>query len=84
MRTGYRYSTEKDHERELHADYWSSDLFDNMKKKGLFNLDTDIDFMMSTDGVKLFKSQWNFSIWPLLLVFNHILDPFSAPTHDTC
>lgn len=70
MMTNYRFQAEKDREKDLRSDYWSGDLFEDMKtKKGLFDLDTDIGFMLSTDGVKVFKSRRSFSIWPLLLVF---------------
>lgn len=68
--TAYRYAAEKDREKGLRSDYWSSDLFEDMKAKELFQQDTDIAFMMSTDGVKVFKSRRCFSIWPILLVLS--------------
>lgn len=64
----YRYSAEQDRGRGVRSDFWSSDLFDTLKQKGLFQQDTDVAFMMSTDGVRVFKSRKAFNIWPILLV----------------
>jgi hypothetical protein len=66
--TSYRYAAERDRQRGLRSDYWSSDLFQDMQKKGLFKEDTDLGLMISTDGVKVFKSRRSFNIWPILLV----------------
>lgn len=66
--TSYRFEAEKNCDKGLCSDFWSSDLFQELKGKHLFQSDTDIGFMMSTDGVKVFKSRRSFSIWPLLLV----------------
>ncbi|KAH0604134.1 uncharacterized protein H6S33_007165 [Morchella sextelata] len=66
--TQYRYQVERDRGKELVSDFWSAELFLNLKEKGLFPDDTDIGFMLSTDGVKVFKFRRNFSIWPILLI----------------
>ncbi|KAI5836758.1 hypothetical protein DFP73DRAFT_488317 [Morchella snyderi] len=66
--TSYRYTAERDRQRGLRSDYWSSDLFYDMQKKGLFREDTDLGLMISTDGVKVFKSRRSFNIWPIILV----------------
>lgn len=69
--TCYRFATERDRKKGLRSDYWSSNLFEDMKtSKGLFGLDTDIVFMLSTDVVKVFKSRQSVSIWLLLLVLS--------------
>ncbi|KAH8152606.1 uncharacterized protein LAJ45_03447 [Morchella importuna] len=69
LMTTYRSIAEKDRDKGLISDYWSADLFNDMKTRhGLFSNDTDIGFLLSTDGVKVFKSRRSFSIWPLLLV----------------
>lgn len=66
----YRRAAEQDRQRGIRSDYWSSDHFQDMKAKGFFAADTDLAFMLSTDGVKVFKSRRSFSIWPILLVLS--------------
>ncbi|KAI5850569.1 hypothetical protein DFP73DRAFT_524296 [Morchella snyderi] len=68
MMARYRYYAEQERSQGLRTDFWSSDLFQDLRQKGLFEADTDLGFMLSTDGVKVFKSRRSFNIWPLLLV----------------
>jgi len=54
--------------RNIRSDFWSGDLYTDMKSKGLFQTETDMAFIMSSDGVKVFKSRHTFCIWPMILV----------------
>lgn len=38
-----------------------------MKTKGLFDRNTDMGFLLTTDGVQVFKAKTRFSIWPIAL-----------------
>ena len=51
--TEYRKIAEGDRQREKRSDFWSGDLFHDMRRKGLFEADTDMAFTLSTDGVKV-------------------------------
>jgi len=51
--TEYRKIAEGDRQREKRSDFWSGDLFHDMRCKGLFEADTDMAFTLSTDGVKV-------------------------------
>lgn len=51
----YRLAVEKDCRKDLWSDYWSSNLFIEMRRKGLFDLYTNVSFMFSFDGIKVFK-----------------------------
>ncbi|KAI5810373.1 hypothetical protein BZA77DRAFT_221843, partial [Pyronema omphalodes] len=58
LMTTYRSTAEQDRHKGLISDYWSADLFHDIKTRhGLFRNDTDIGFLLSTDGVKVFKSR---------------------------
>ncbi|KAH8152180.1 uncharacterized protein LAJ45_03606 [Morchella importuna] len=70
LMVAYRYGAEQQRARRVRTDFWSSDLFE--EKKEFFPNDTDIAFLLSTDGVRVFKSRRNFSIWPILLVSNNV------------
>ncbi|KAI5814061.1 hypothetical protein BZA77DRAFT_220346, partial [Pyronema omphalodes] len=54
----YRLLAEKNRERGIRVDFWSGDLYQDLKhRKNLFSQDTDLAFAISTDGVKVFKSR---------------------------
>ena len=48
--------------RNIRSDFWSGDLYTDMKSKGLFQTETDMAFIMSSDSVKVFKSRHTFCI----------------------
>lgn len=51
-----------------YTDYWTSELFQEMKyQKKLFRTSTDLGFVLSTNGVQVFKARTRFSIWPIVL-----------------
>lgn len=52
----------------LCEDFWNGDLFKKLRQKGVFITGTDVAFLFSTDGVRLFKTRSNFQIYPLLLI----------------
>jgi hypothetical protein len=64
----YRKKAETDRTIGERTDFWSGDLFQDLKSKDLFGADTDIALTLSTDGVKVFKSRRAFNIWPLMLL----------------
>jgi hypothetical protein len=64
----YRRKAESDRTIGKRTDFWSGDLFQDLKSKDLFGADTDIALTLSTDGVKVFKSRRAFNIWPLMLL----------------
>lgn len=49
------------------TDYWTSELYLGLKSKGLFRTKTDLAFLLTTDGVQIFKARARFSIWPIAL-----------------
>lgn len=50
------------------SDYWTSELFRDMRdQKELFQRITDLGFVLTTDGVQVFKARKRFSIWPIAL-----------------
>lgn len=55
---------------ELHGaltDYWTSELFLELKAEGQFDSKTDLGFLLTTDGVQVFKAKTRFSIWLVVL-----------------
>ena len=56
-----------DEQRGIRSDFWTGELFKDLRKKDLFPNITDMAFMLSSDGVKVFKARDDFSIWPLML-----------------
>lgn len=42
-------------------------MFEELKGKGLFGSRTDLGFLLTTDGVQVFKAKTKFSIWPIAL-----------------
>jgi hypothetical protein len=64
----YRKLAEQDRISGKRSDFWSGDLFQDLKAKGLFRKETDMAFVLSSDGVKVFKSRRAFYVWPLILV----------------
>jgi hypothetical protein len=64
----YQKKAVSDRVHDIRSDFWSGDLFADMKSKGLFQTETDMAFIMSSDGVKVFKSRHTFCIWPIILV----------------
>lgn len=56
-------------------DIWDGTLMTELRtKKHLFKNPTDLAFLFSTDGVRVFKSRSLFSVWPLILI-NYNLSP---------
>lgn len=50
-------------------DWWNAKLCKDLQdEQGILKNDTDIAFQFSTDGVKIFKTRSDFSVWPLLLI----------------
>ena len=49
-------------------DFWGSKLDQNLRERGLFGTDTDLGFLFSTDGIKVYKSRVEFHTWPIMLV----------------
>jgi hypothetical protein len=65
----HRKKAESDRESGLRSDYWSGDFHHElMHSKNLFRDETDMAFIASSDGVKVFKSRRSFTIWPILLI----------------
>lgn len=49
-----------------YVDFWSGLLFKTLKEeRGLFKNDTDLAFITSTDGMKVFKTRKPFYTWPI-------------------
>ena len=49
-----------------YVDFWSGLLFKTLKEQhGLFKNDTDLAFVASTDGMKVFKTRKPFYTWPI-------------------
>lgn len=49
------------------CDFWSVELFADLKGNGLFTELTDLAFLFSTDGISIFQSRSAFTTWPLIL-----------------
>ena len=72
----YRNTTYSQRNKDCKSDFWTGELIQDLQTRDIksgvtnpmFSLDTDIAFMFSSDGVKVFKSRRTFYIWPLLLV----------------
>ena len=58
----YQRKAVSDCVRNIRSDFWSGDLYTDMKSKGLFQTETDMAFIMSSDSVKVFKSRHTFCI----------------------
>ena len=59
----------RDARNDIKSDYWTGELYKEQREKGLFpEENTDMAFMLTSDGVKVFKTRDDFSIWPLMLV----------------
>lgn len=68
---GYRASVEarwSESPDGLSEDFWTSGLYQSQKAQGLYADDTDIGFLFSTDGVRVFKTRSNYTVYPLLLL----------------
>ena len=58
----YREKCKRDVEKNLHSDYWTGELHKDQTASGLFPNDTDMAFLLTSDGVKVFKTRDDFSI----------------------
>lgn len=52
----------------MRSDFWTGELYRDLKLRGLFQEKTDIALSLSSDGVKVFKTRSAFQIWPIMLV----------------
>jgi hypothetical protein len=57
----------------VRSDFWSGELYRDLKLRGLFQEKTDIALSLSSDGVKVFKTRSAFQIWPIMLVCTTLL-----------
>ena len=65
----YHYGIEtRTKETSILEDFWGSKLDQNLRERGLFGTDTDLGFLFSTDGIKVYKSRVEFHTWPIMLV----------------
>ena len=55
-------------EKGIRSDFWTGQFYVDQKARGLYQDDTDMAFMLTTDGVKVFKTRDDFTIWPIMLV----------------
>lgn len=77
MMVQYRRQQMNGNRQDLeHTDIWTGDFIAQLMEEEIaagkaipiFSLSTDIGLMMSTDGVKVFKSRRSFVIWPMILI----------------
>ena len=47
-------------ETSMLEDFWGSKLDQNLRERGLFGTDTDLGFLFSTDGIKVYKLRVEF------------------------
>jgi hypothetical protein len=64
----YRQRVQEEQEAGLRSDFWTGQLYRDLRTKQLFTDMTDIALALSTDGVKVFKTRSAFYIWPIMLV----------------
>ncbi|KAH0611860.1 uncharacterized protein H6S33_011125 [Morchella sextelata] len=62
------YRDQVESQEGVTSDFWTGDLYRDMKAKRLFQQKTDLGFVLTTDGVQIFQSRAKFSIWPIALL----------------
>lgn len=67
--------------QRIRTDYWNSDLyFNTFRSKGLLTQITDMGFLLTADGLSLFKIG-SFEVWPIFLI-NLNLPPLERVKED--
>jgi len=60
-------------------DFWSGELFTDLKRNGLFSQLTDLASSFRTDGISIFQSRSAFTTWPPILQNPNLRPEISLP-----